>query len=302
MSVVKVLSGIASAAVIFLALGVDYFLLGSVNARTSEYVASPWAFSILIFCILVVAQYEFYSMARRRGIYALIVLELLLGAVYLAFSFIGPYSTTSLSVSSYSSLEWWMGVELYWEQLCGFILVIATMAPLMYFLAVGRSHSFESSMASIFGLIYVIVLGSYILKIRFQGIEYALLFVCTAKANDIAGYLLGSTLGRHKMHRESPNKSIEGSIAGIIVGTLIAVLVARLLIPEPFSLTLALIYGVVISITAQLGDLGESMIKRRCNTKDSGNVIPGSGGMLDFVDCLLFSAPVAYYFVEFVAR
>jgi len=59
---------------------------------------------------------------------------------------------------------------------------------------------------------------------------------------------------------------------------------------------------VVVCAASQLGDLGESLIKRRCKTKDSAKLIPASGGMLDFADCLLFSAPVAYFFVRFACN
>jgi phosphatidate cytidylyltransferase len=154
-------------------------------------------------------------------------------------------------------------------------------------------------MATTFGLIYVVFLGSYILKIRFQSLEYALLFVCTAKGCDIGAYFTGSALGRHRFHPESPNKTVEGSIGGFVLGTALAVLVTRLFLADSFPLYLSVIYGVLVCAASQIGDLGESMIKRRCGVKDSGKLIPGSGGMLDFADCLLFSAPVAYYFVSF---
>jgi phosphatidate cytidylyltransferase len=289
LSAVKVISGVATAVVIFIALGLDYVT------------ETPWPFCVFILFVLLAAQWEFHTMPTSRGIYPLRILGLLLGLVYLAFAFMGPYSSQSVSAGGSAALTWWHGdLAHYWERMGSLVVVIAVVVPFVYFLLVRkREHAFESSMATTFGLIYVIFLGSYMLKIRFQSLEYALLFVCTAKACDIGGYFTGSTLGRHKMHPESPNKTIEGSIGGVVLGTAIAVLVTRLFLAESFPVYLAVIYGVLVCAASQIGDLGESMIKRRCGVKDSGRLIPGSGGMLDFADCLLFSAPVAYYFVSF---
>lgn len=303
MSVIKIISGIVSAAVIFIALALDYFVLGSTGPGL-VYVPSPWVFTTLVFVLLLASQYEFYNMLQERGIYPLRVLGPLLGLVYLAFAFMGPFSAHSVAPIESTLLRWWPGgIELYWANLGNLILMIGVIAPMIHFLFTQkREHSLESSMATTFGLLYVIFLGSYMLKIRFQSIEYILLFVCTAKSCDIGAYFIGSGLGRHKFHPESPRKTIEGSIGGMVTGTVVAVVIARLFVGTGFPVHLAVIYGILVCIASQIGDLGESMLKRRCNVKDSGNVIPGSGGMLDFVDCLLFSAPVAYYFVEFAVQ
>lgn len=290
MSAVKIISGVVTAAVIFIALGVDYFVLGGESP-------SPWAFSLLIFAVLLLGQSEFYCIVRKCDIHPLHVLGLLLGGAYLAVAFAGPYMAQSVSAGTASVLR------LEFQHLGNLILMIAVVVPLVHFVVAKKSeHSFESSMATTFGLIYVVFLGSYMLGIRFQSFWYALLFVCTAKSCDIGAYFTGSNLGRHKLHPVSPNKTVEGSIGGIVVGTVIAVLVTQLFLRESFPLYLALIYGVVVSVASQVGDLGESLIKRRCGVKDSGKLIPGSGGLLDFADCLLFSAPVAYYLVDFAIR
>jgi phosphatidate cytidylyltransferase len=295
MSVVKVISGVVTALVIFVMLGVDYFT------------STPWAFAAFTFLVLLVSQSELYTMLVSRDINAPRFIGLPLGAFFLAFAFMGPYSSTLLSGPATDSVLGWLGEELHWDRLCSLILAAGVVIPTVYALwSRRREQAFESAMATAFGLFYVVFLGSYLLRIRFQfhsqAIWFALLFVCTAKSNDIGGYLLGSTLGRHKLHSISPRKTIEGSIGGIAVGTGIAILVTRLFLAEEFPLYLSAVYGIVVCVMAQLGDLGESLIKRYCGQKDSGRLIPGSGGMLDFADCLLFSAPTAYYFVEFLVK
>lgn len=278
-------------------LGVDYFT------------STPWAFAAFVFFVLLLAQSEFYRLLAPRSNYPLRFIGLPLGAFFLAFAFMGPYSTALLSGPGSAVLARWLGEEIHWQQLCNLTLAASVIAPMIYYLLTWKKkHALESCIGVTFGLVYVAVLGSYMFKIRFQfqsqAIWYALLFVFTAKSNDIGAYLIGSTLGRHKLHPVSPRKTLEGSIGGIALGTVVAILVTHLLASESFAMPvhLAAVYGVVVCASSQLGDLAESMLKRNYGAKDSGNLIPGSGGILDFADCLLFSAPVAYYFVEFAIR
>ena len=92
------------------------------------------------------------------------------------------------------------------------------------------------------------------------------------------------------------HKSIEGAIAGISASVLVF-LVARLWIFD-FSLESSILLGILIGVFAQAGDLCESFLKRDVDTKDSGNFIPGHGGLLDRFDSLLFTAPLFYYFLS----
>ena len=104
-------------------------------------------------------------------------------------------------------------------------------------------------------------------------------------ANDTGAYLAGSTFGKHKLFPSvSPKKSWEGFVGGFIA----SVIAAGLLLGwKPSSL----VFGAVISIAATWGDLFESMIKRQVGVKDSGNIIPGHGGILDRIDSLLLVLP-----------
>ena len=275
MSVVKVISGFATAIVIFIALGMDFF------TRT------PWTFSAFVFIVLLGGLLEFYRMSRKRGSAPLQTIGLTLGVLYLVFLFVGHHDPAFPGPDMLQSL----------------VLTLGVMAVLINFLIKPKQeHAFESSMTTIFGLVYVVFLGGYMLSIRSQSLEWAFLFVCTAKSCDIGAYLIGSSIGKHLFHPESPRKTVEGSIGGIVLGTGIALLVTALFLAPRLPYHLAAIYGVIISIISQVGDLAESMIKRRCGVKDSANLIPGSGGMLDFADCLLFSAPVAYFFIEFTVK
>ena len=104
-------------------------------------------------------------------------------------------------------------------------------------------------------------------------------------ANDTGAYLAGSTFGKHKLFPSvSPKKSWEGFFGGFVA----SIIAAGLLLGwKPSSL----VFGAVISIAATWGDLFESMIKRQVGVKDSGNIIPGHGGILDRIDSLLLVLP-----------
>lgn len=133
------------------------------------------------------------------------------------------------------------------------------------------------------------------------GLVALLSLVVTVKMSDSFAYLIGRALGRHKMTPVlSPGKTIEGGIAGIVFGMLGALLslfpIATWITGSSGRTTLtgALIFGAIVALAGVCGDLAESLIKRESHVKDSGDLIPGMGGMLDVVDSLMGAAPMAF--------
>ena len=117
--------------------------------------------------------------------------------------------------------------------------------------------------------------------------------------SDTGAYFTGRAFGKHKMAPIlSPKKSIEGAVGGF-VSALIAGFVARYLAFDYLSIGQVILLVAVANFLAQMGDLSESLVKRSYGIKDSGNVIPGHGGVLDRVDALIFSAPWIYLFAMF---
>jgi phosphatidate cytidylyltransferase len=117
-------------------------------------------------------------------------------------------------------------------------------------------------------------------------------------ASDVGAYFVGRLVGRTKlMPSVSPAKTVEGSIGGIALSVVICWLYVRYLLVPRGELGLSpvsiVIFGIVIAVAAQLGDLFESLLKREAKVKDSSNLLPGHGGFLDRIDSLLFVLPVA---------
>lgn len=122
--------------------------------------------------------------------------------------------------------------------------------------------------------------------------------VLCCKGGDIGAYLAGISFGKHKLIPHiSPGKTVEGALGSVVASVGLAVALRPLL--EPYlqlSLTTAVGIGIMLNLTTQIGDLVESLLKRRCAVKDSSSLLPAHGGVLDLIDSLLFSFP-AYFLV-----
>lgn len=127
-----------------------------------------------------------------------------------------------------------------------------------------------------------------------------LLLLATIVVSDSAQYYTGRAFGRRPLSPQiSPKKTVEGAIGGVVFGTLAMAAGGAYIFPSPLWV-LALL-GAAISLLGIAGDLFESLLKRSAGVKDSSNLIPGHGGVLDRIDSWLFAAPVYYVFVRFVA-
>jgi phosphatidate cytidylyltransferase len=158
-------------------------------------------------------------------------------------------------------------------------------------------------MVSIYlGLLPAHILGFYDLDragvMRSWPVYSALILVWTC---DTAAYFVGSRFGRHKLiPRVSPSKSWEGSIAGVLATIAVAVALGSRLTAGPVYLRIGA--GILVGVFAQIGDLGESLMKREASVKDSGNAFPGHGGVLDRLDSLVLAIPVLYYWLHWTSR
>lgn len=164
----------------------------------------------------------------------------------------------------------------------------------------------EASAASVMAVVYTAVpLSSlYLLRThpyavgRTAGFLVALLPLVLTWASDIGGYVAGRTIGGRKLiPRVSPGKTVAGAVGGVLLTVVVAVALERwMLVPHAqlgFTPTGRVLFGVAVSVVAQVGDLAESLLKREAGVKDSGSIFPGHGGVLDRLDSLFFVAPTA---------
>ncbi len=117
--------------------------------------------------------------------------------------------------------------------------------------------------------------------------------------NDSFAFLIGKNFGKHKLFPSvSPKKTIEGLIGGLVFSLLAGLLISKFNLD--FSMLNWLIISVIVSLIGTVGDLVESKFKRQANIKDSGNIMPGHGGILDRLDSLMFAAPFVYLYINFI--
>ncbi|WP_425954483.1 phosphatidate cytidylyltransferase [Xylanimonas sp. McL0601] len=169
-------------------------------------------------------------------------------------------------------------------------------------------QALRDTVAGVFAATYVPFLAGFVVLLLPQqdGRWLVAIFILLAVANDTGGYIAGVLFGRHPLAPTvSPKKSWEGLFGSVVLTTLVGLVGVHLVLDLPFlphggapllgsSLMLGLVLGLMTAITATVGDLAESLLKRDLDLKDMGSLLPGHGGVLDRVDSMLFTAPFVY--------
>jgi phosphatidate cytidylyltransferase len=241
------------------------------------------------FIVLVVLSsiIEFRKIVENRGAYSQLIVPLVTSNLILLEFFSGK--TDLLIPTIILSLVLTFFVEIYRKKESPTLNISATFLASFYF-------------SILFGSFVLIRQLPNNLDINYAaGGKWIILMIFATWICDTAAYVFGSYFGRHKlMPRISPNKSIEGTVAGFIFAIIIA-WICHMWFIENLRLLDSLIIGAITGIFGQYGDLFESMIKRDVGVKDSSNVIPGHGGILDRFDSLTLTAPLVYLYLAFVA-
>ena len=187
------------------------------------------------------------------------------------------------------------------------LLASAAVLPLVWLGIFRRDTLLQSWGWTLTGILYMgWMVGHYVMLRQLDhGRELVILALFTTFACDTSAYFVGRAWGKHRMTPTiSPHKTWEGAIGGF-VGAVAAALALRYLLSLgdwslPLSYVEAIGVGCLVGVVAQLGDLVESLLKRRAGVKDSGNLLPGHGGVLDRIDSLVFTGVIVYYFVLWV--
>ena len=166
------------------------------------------------------------------------------------------------------------------------VTFIFTFMPLIFIKK--EQYNFDSAI-KVFGSILFIGYCFYVMdNIRLSSLEEFIFILSVSFATDTFAYFGGMFFGKNKLlERISPNKTWEGSIIGTFAGVLIPTLVYIFMVNPSESVFIVILISVILSITAQFGDLLFSSIKRNYGTKDFSNIMPGHGGVLDRLDSLI---------------
>lgn len=238
--------------------------------------APRWVFVLLVVTLSAAAAWELMRMferADRPGYTALGVI----GAAAVTASFVLPgFSALVLTVAVVSALS----APVWTDTADGLNRVIATLLPIVY---VGW------------------LLGhGLLLGVLPDGAHLILFLVGTTWAGESAALVIGSAVGRHPLAPViSPRKTVEGAVGQLGASVVAASVLGAWLLPQ-WSGGTTVLAGAVLGVVGQIGDLGESVIKRSLGAKDTGGLMPGHGGVLDRLDGLLFNAPALFYCASWI--
>lgn len=246
-----------------------------------------WSFTILFSLLIYLGQLEYFQLARSKGA--------------------EPAVKTTLVVSQVLLIVCQVRSEF-----ADAVLPIAGTFICFYLLFQPKFATIADISASVLGLFYGGYLPSYWIRLRglnndgntypldlSEGCIFVLLAFACIWASDIGSYIIGKLVGRTRLSDISPKKTVEGAVFGLLSCMAVALTGAYYLHWTAWYLTGGAL-GLMIGVASLLGDLTESMMKRDAGVKDSGQIMPGHGGILDRADSYVFTAPLVYYFATIV--
>jgi phosphatidate cytidylyltransferase len=268
----------------------------------SATVLGGWYFTILFAIIIFLGQREYFDLVLAKGM--------------------APAAKTTIVVSQVLLIICTLD-----GNLADAVMPVAGTFICFYLLFQPKMATIADISASILGLFYTGYLPSYWVRLRSldntgishlpmsdylsklleilyqgdlsqlpQGLTATLLTFLCIWASDIGAYVVGKFFGKTPLSNISPKKTVEGAVFGVFASVVIALLGSYYLKWTKFPFT-GVAIGLLIGIAGLLGDLTESMLKRDAGVKDSGQLIPGHGGILDRTDSYIFTAPLVFYFV-----
>ncbi|HHY84134.1 MAG TPA: phosphatidate cytidylyltransferase [Verrucomicrobia bacterium] len=269
---------------------------------SSNRVVSDYFFGAVMVFLAVTGLREFYGLVEKRGM--------------VCFKYWGAFGGVLLMAGTFLHLKGYLGTQGSPARVndfeTSFLILFVLGLCLRQFLSRSNTAGILAISTTLFGLMYVPWLLNFIQKIQFfsfpaefegTGKYYVLYFILVTKFSDTGAYAVGSLIGKHKMiPRVSPGKTWEGFGGAILASTGGSMLFAHVFRDHMAGMTLghAAVLGVILSVSAVVGDLIESIFKREAGVKDSGRLFPGIGGILDLLDSLLFNAPLMYLYLRHV--
>lgn len=265
-------------------------------------ILSDYLFLLSMLLLAGIGIREFYGLVEKKG--------------NTCFKWCGLAGGLLLMIGTFLHFQRYLGISDVPSRVndfeTSFLIIFVLGLCVRQFVSKSSTTGIVAISTTLLGLMYVPWLLNFIQKINYfpdvrgqavHGNWYVLYFILVTKFSDVGAYVTGSLIGKHKMiPRVSPGKTWEGFGGAIVISTGISLLFAHLAQDKLIGMTWyhAAILGVILSISAVIGDLIESIFKREAGVKDSGKFFPGIGGILDLLDSLLFNAPLMYLYLRHV--
>ena len=253
--------------------------------------------SSIILMAVTIAGFYFGGLA----LFALLTFVSLVG-IFELYKVCGIWGTPLAAAGFMGACLFLEAVWLGWDSWLLFVLFLGFILILGTYVFTFPRYPFAAVAYSLFGVIYLPVMLSYLYRIREMEDGFALVWLVflASWGCDTMAYCTGILIGKHKMTPElSPKKTWEGAVGGVLGSALLGFLYALILGDHLSFLGQPLLFTPLLcaagSIVSQIGDLAASAIKRSFKVKDYGNLIPGHGGILDRFDSVIVTAPIIYY-------
>ncbi len=266
---------------------------------------STESFIILFGVFLTITIYEFSNIVNLNKVFS-ILFGILIYSVVVLVSHYNKQTSKFINDSLNSNIS----LETNIKQLDLILLAITLVVSIkcIIFLFYDSVQKISTSSKYLYLLGYITLPFLFIVKISFGTHDYNPkiiigLFVLIW-TNDTFAYLVGKSIGKHKLfERVSPKKTIEGFLGGVVFAALAGFLISKFYIQPKsefsnMSILIWTIIAVIVSIFGTIGDLIESKFKRIAGIKDSGSIMPGHGGILDRLDSVIFVAPIIFLFYQ----
>ncbi len=248
-------------------------------------ILSPVSFVIVFAVITFLAVYEFHKLTNLQELVDVNPVVASFGSVLL-------FVVSHLSVSGYTVFPLYVFYGLY---------VVIVIISGLYLKRLNPVHNWAYFLTGQIMIALPLSLLNYIMYADGYNPYLVLALFIIIWVNDTGAYITGVTFGKHRLfERISPKKSWEGFLGGALF-SLAAGFVLSQFIPQ-LSLIEWLIFSIIVVVAGTFGDLTESLLKRTLGVKDSGNVIPGHGGILDRFDSLLLASPVIFIYLTLLLR